>query len=194
MPWVQSAGPSSRGQRHLRQRSCAVDDRHGSSRNQATPSPSRASMASMNRGRPCAARRRAPKPGGIGGFAREARQSRGPRPRDSRDSVTRTVAQGWSSLCRPQRVVDHTDAAAFGEDGELCPQFRHRGQAAENQADDCDRRAPFALRRQRLDFRRQQALRPRRRRRAGKEGRRRAAWVASDWGPTGSKMAKVAIS
>ena len=68
------------------------------SRNQATPSPSRASMASMNHGLPCAA---------LPGADRKPQRDRrrrwpasakpGISTARSRDSVTRTVAQGWSS-------------------------------------------------------------------------------------------------
>src|SRR4051794_13720787 len=66
-------------------------------RNQATPSPSRASIASMNQGRPCAARRvrtgnrvgSAASP--AGSIKAEISTAR------SRDNVTRTAAQGWSS-------------------------------------------------------------------------------------------------
>ena len=66
-------------------------------RNQATPSPSRASMASMNQDRPCAARpvRTGNRVGSAASLAGSTKPSISTA--RSRDSVTRTEAQGWSS-------------------------------------------------------------------------------------------------
>ena len=155
MPWVQSAGPSTED-------SGSFDKDPAPSmiawfmRNQATPSPSRASMASMNQGRPCAARlvRTGNRVGSAASLAGSVKP--GTSTARSRDSVTRTVAQGWSSpsgqsvlsitLTRPPSVTDRQPGS----------QNRHRGRAQEPGRRG-DRRAPFPLLRQRLDFRRQQA-------------------------------------
>ena len=96
MPWVQSAGPSTED-------SGIFDEDTAPSmiawfmRNQATPSPARASMASMNQGRPCAAClvRTGNRVGSAAALAGSAKP--GTSTARSRDSVTRTVAQGWSS-------------------------------------------------------------------------------------------------
>ena len=100
---------------------------------------------------PCAHR----KPRGIGGFARGLGKA---------GDLDRAFARqrhphggaGLVLIGRPQRVVDHTDAAAFGQDGKFGSQIRHRGRPQEP-GRRRDRRAPFTLLRQRLDFRRQQA-------------------------------------
>ena len=92
MPWVQSAGPSTED-------SGPAPAMIGwLRRNQATSSPMRASMASMNHGLPWAARtlRGGNRVGSTLSLAFSANP--GISIARSRDSVTRTVAQGCSSL------------------------------------------------------------------------------------------------
>ena len=119
-------GPVGRSQEPMESGPAPVDDRHGRRRNQATSSPARASMASMNQGRPCdGVRRRSGNRVGIGRLARRDRQTR---------DLDRALARqrhpdggaGLVLVRRPQRVVDHADAAAFADDRKLRPQIRHR--------------------------------------------------------------------
>ena len=82
-------------------------------RNQATPSPARASMASMNQGRPCAACR--VRTGNRVGSAASPAGSAKPGHLD-RAFARQRHPHGGAGLVlvgRPQRVVDHADAAAF---------------------------------------------------------------------------------